>query len=127
MLSAVLLLVLAPFGLASAAQAAEVLQVRSGTLLQVGDQNRNYSVQIACIEVSAADNDQATAWLRSQLPRRSKVNLRPIGQEAGVIVAKVQKLGSSSKNMGNNIGNDMGGGLVDAGLAQNSCSGSATS
>ena len=31
--------------------AAEVLQVRSATLLQVGDRNRNYSVQLACVQV----------------------------------------------------------------------------
>lgn len=106
------------------AQAAEVLQVRSGTLLQVGDQNRNYSVRIACIEVSEAKNDQATAWLRSQLPRRSKVNLKPTGQESGVMVAQVQKL-SKARSMGNAQSslqaNDMGSGLVEAGLAEANC------
>ena len=34
-------------------QAAEVLQVRSSSLLQVGDHNRNYTVQLACLEVPA--------------------------------------------------------------------------
>mgnify|MGYP006286328277 CR=1 FL=1 len=30
------------------AQAAEVLQVRSGSVLQIGDGNRNYTVRLAC-------------------------------------------------------------------------------
>lgn len=41
-------------------QAAEVLQVREATLLQVGDRNRNYSVRLACIEVSPP-----TSWAMS--------------------------------------------------------------
>ncbi|MCX5930639.1 MAG: hypothetical protein NTW83_02070, partial [Cyanobacteria bacterium] len=37
---------------AQPAGAAEVLQVRSGVLLQVGDQNRSYPVQLGCISVT---------------------------------------------------------------------------
>ena len=96
----------------AAADAAEVLQVRSGTLLQVGDGNRNYTVELACIRV---EPDQAAAsidWLRHELPRRSRVNLRPMGQDNGVLVAKVQKLGEPE---------DLASGLVAAGLAHSSC------
>lgn len=113
-----------------AALAAEVLQVRSGTLLQVGDQNRNYSVRIACIEVTAANNDQATAWLRSQLPRRSKVNLKPTGQDSGVMVAQVQKLARSTSRSSPQSppqANDMASGLVAAGLAEANCPAAAAS
>ena len=98
------ILLLAP----GAASAAEVLQVRSATLLQVGDSNRSYGVELACVVVNADQQQPAIAWLRQQLPRRSRVNLRPIGNHDGILLAKVQKLGASQ---------DLGSGLVAAGLA----------
>ena len=45
-------------------QAAEVLQVRSSSLLQVGDHNRTYTVALACSAVDASQEAEATAWLR---------------------------------------------------------------
>lgn len=90
------------------AAAAEVLQVRTATLLQVGDSNRSYSVELACVAVDPAQQQPAIDWLRQQLPRRSRVNLRPIGNHDGILVARVQKLGDAT---------DLGSGLIDAGLA----------
>ena len=90
------------------ALAAELLQVRSASLLQVGDSNRSYGVELACVVVNADQQQPAIAWLRQQLPRRSRVNLRPIGNHDGILLAKVQKLGASQ---------DLGSGLVAAGLA----------
>jgi hypothetical protein len=94
------------------AAAAEVLQVRSATVLQVGDGNRNYTVELACIRVDQAQEQASIDWLRHELPRRSRVNLRPMGQDNGVLMAKVQKLGESQ---------DLASGLVVAGLAASSC------
>ena len=94
------------------AAAAEVLQVRSATVLQVGDGNRNYTVELACIRVDQAQEQASIDWLRHALPRRSRVNLRPMGQDNGVLMAKVQKLGESQ---------DLASGLVAAGLAASSC------
>ena len=100
-----------------AAKAAEVLQVRTSTLLQVGDGNRNYSVQLACIQVDPGEEAQAIGWLRAELPRRSRVNLRPMGQDHGVLLASVQKLGATT---------DLATGLVAEGFAQASCGASTT-
>ena len=108
-----------------ALQAAEVLQVRSGTLLQIGDGNRNYTVRLACLDVTPEANAQAVAWLRQQLPRRSRVNLRPVGSEDGILVARVSRLeggASAAPNAtgargGNAPGPDLAQGLVDAALA----------
>ena len=94
------------------ADAAEVLQVRTATLLQVGDGNRSYTVELACIRVEQSQAGASIDWLRHELPRRSRVNLRPMGQDNGVLVAKVQKLGEPM---------DLASGLVAAGLAQSSC------
>ncbi|MFM8975676.1 MAG: nuclease [Vulcanococcus sp.] len=90
------------------AAAAEVLQVRTATVLQVGDGNRNYAVELACIRVAEADQQAAQAWLRQELPRRRRVNLRPLGQREGVLQARVRPLGSPD---------DLGTGLIAAGLA----------
>jgi endonuclease YncB( thermonuclease family) len=98
---------------AGAAQAAEVLQVRSGNLLQVGDHNRTYTVELACVAVPAGGDEAAAAWLRQALPRRTKVNLRPVGNDGGTLVARVQRLGGTDAGSTN----DLGDGLVAAGLA----------
>jgi hypothetical protein len=74
LLAMLLMCTLAP----APAEAAEVLQVRGATLLQVGDQNRSYPVRLGCVQVDPADGAAATAWLREALPRRTRVNLRPL-------------------------------------------------
>ncbi len=90
------------------ALAAEVLQVRRATLLQIGDGNRNYAVELACIGVEPADQAAAMAWLRQELPRRTRVNLRPYGERSGLLLARVSRLDGER---------DMGSGLIAAGLA----------
>ncbi len=95
-------------GPATAAWAAEVLQVRSGVLLQVGDQNRSYPVQLGCISVEPDASAAAAAWLREQLPRSTRVNLRPLGTADGVLLSQVRLLPG---------GVDLGSALVAAGLA----------
>jgi hypothetical protein len=92
----------------AAAAAAEVLQVRTSTMLQVGDSNRSYSVELACVAVDPDQQQPAIDWLRQQLPRRSRVNLRPMGNHDGILLARVQKLGEAT---------DLGNGLIEAGLA----------
>ena len=94
--------------------AAEILQVRSGQLLQVGDRNRTYTVELACVSIPSGGEQAATDWLRAALPRRTKVNLRPVGNDGGILVARVQRLGQSN----NPSANDMGDALVSAGLAR---------
>ena len=91
-----------------AAAAAEVLAVRSATLLQVGDSNRTYTVELACLAVAPEQQQQALAWMRRELPRRSRVNLRPLGSHDGILLARVQKLGSAT---------DLASGLIAAGQA----------
>ena len=93
-------------------QAAEVLQVRSSSLLQVGDHNRTYTVALACASVDASQEAEATSWLRRELPRRRRVNLRPVGSSDGQLMARVTPLGADR---------DLSSGLIAAGLASNSC------
>ena len=102
LLSAILLLV------TPAASAAELLQVRDATLLQVGDGNRSVMVRLACVAVDASEHQAAVEWLRAQLPRHSRLNLRPTGNDDGVLVARVQRL---------DTGLDLAEGMMAAGLA----------
>jgi hypothetical protein len=90
------------------ALAAEILGVPTPTRLRVGDQNRGYTVELACIAVADADRQAALEWLRGQGSRGTRVNLRPVGEHDGVLVAKVRILSS---------GVDLGEGLVTRGLA----------
>lgn len=93
------------------AAAAELLQVRTGTLLQVGDRNRNYSVELACLDLPHDGNDAAAAWLRQELPRRSRLNLQPLGSHDGTLVARVLRIQAGSDEI------DLAQGLIAAGLA----------
>lgn len=98
--------------LAAPVNAAEVLQVRSSSLLQVGDRNRTYTVVLACAAVDPVLEDEAVRWLRDQLPRRRRVNLRPVGSLEGQLLARVTPLGEPT---------DLSTGLVAASLAVDSC------
>ena len=69
--------------------AAEILQVSSSSLLLIGDNNRTYTVKIACTEISPDLEEESVKWLKKQLPRHTKVNLKPKGSVNGVLVAKV--------------------------------------
>ena len=109
LLSCLLVVLLA----ASPAAAAEVLQVRTASLLQVGDGNRTYTVQLACIDVEPDAESSAVGWLREQLPRRRRVNLRPVGRNDGQLLARVTPIGDEQ---------DLSSGLVSAGMAADSCS-----
>lgn len=94
---------------AAQAQAAEVLQVRQGGQLQVGDRNRSFTVRLACQQIDPEHEDQATAWLRREVPRHARVNLHPLGESDGQLLAKVSRLGQKS---------DLSAGLIAAGLAE---------
>ena len=92
--------------------AAEVLQVSSSSLLQIGDHNRIYTVRLACLEVDLSDEIDARNWLKSELPRRRRVNLRPEGTVDGILSARVIPIGSDK---------DLGEGLASVGLGRFAC------
>ena len=94
------------------AYAAEVIQVSSSTVLLIGDNNRTYTVKIACTEISPNLEEKSIDWLKKQLPRHTKVNLKPKGSVDGVLVAKVITLNS-------NI--DISDKYISEGLAENKC------
>ena len=92
--------------------AAEVLQVSSSSILLIGDNNRTYTVKIACTEISPDLEEESVKWLKRQLPRHTKVNLKPKGSVDGVLVAKIIPFNS-------NI--DITEKYINEGLAINKC------
>ena len=83
------LLLIIFFSFCSQVSAAEILQVTSSTVLLIGDHNRTYTVKLACTEISPDLEEESVKGLKKQLPRHTKVNLKPKGSVDGVLVAKV--------------------------------------
>ncbi len=92
--------------------AAEILQVTSSSVLLIGDHNRTYTVKLACAEISPDLEEKSVNWLKKQLPRHTKVNLKPKGSVNGILVAKVIPFDS-------NI--DINEKYINEGLATNEC------
>jgi endonuclease YncB( thermonuclease family) len=107
-----LLILLALVVMPASSAAAELRQVRTATVLQVGDSNRSYSVRLACIAVADDQEEDAVRWLRQAVARGTRLNLRPFGEHDGELLARVTSL-----PRGQRPGQDLGAGLVAAGLA----------
>ena len=71
---------------------AEILQIKSSNTILVGDQTRNLSIQLFCVDVNENDELKATNWLKSEFPRGSKVKIKPFGFKENVLLAKVFKI-----------------------------------
>ena len=69
--------------------AAEILQISNSSVLLIGDNNRTYTVKIACAEISPESEEKSVEWLKKQLPRHTKVNLKPKGSIDGMLIAKI--------------------------------------
>tara|TARA_B100000700_G_C14215376_1_gene476709 strand:- start:43 stop:390 length:348 start_codon:yes stop_codon:yes gene_type:complete len=92
--------------------AAEILQVSSSSVLLIGDHNRTYTVKLACTEISPELEEKSIDWLKKQLPRHTKVNLKPRGSVDGILVAKVIPFDSKI---------DINEKFINEGLATNKC------
>ncbi len=68
---------------------AEILQIESSNTILVGDQNRNLTIGLFCVDVNENDEIEATNLLKSQFPRGSKVKIKPFGFKENVLIAKV--------------------------------------
>ena len=68
---------------------AEILQVKSSNTILVGDQNRNLTIGLFCVNVNENNEIEATNLLKSEFPRGSKVKIKPFGFKENVLLAKV--------------------------------------
>ena len=68
---------------------AEILQIKSSNTILVGDQNRNLTIGLFCVDVHENDEIEATNLLKSEFPRGGKVKIKPFGFKENVLIAKV--------------------------------------
>ncbi len=68
---------------------AEILQINSSNTILVGDQNRNLTIRLFCVDVNENDEIEATNLLKSEFPRGSKVKIKPFGFKENLLLAKV--------------------------------------
>ena len=80
-----LFLVIYPIGVHSA----EILQINSSNSILIGDQNRNLTVKLFCVDVEDNAELQAINLLKKEFPRGSKVKIKPFGLNEDVLLAKV--------------------------------------
>ena len=92
--------------------AAEILQVSNSSVLLIGDNNRTYKVKIACTEIRSDLEEKSVEWLKKQLPRHTKVNLKPKGSVDGILIARVIPFNSNT---------DISEEYIKEGLAINKC------
>ena len=87
------LIIINPLGVNSA----EILQIRSSNTILVGDQNRNLTIGLFCVDVDEKNELEATNILKSEFPRGSKVKIKPFGFKENVLLAKVFNLKGSKE------------------------------
>jgi len=68
---------------------AEILQIKSSNTILVGDQNRNLTISLFCVDVNENDEFEATNLLKNEFPRGTKVKIKPFGFKENVLFAKV--------------------------------------
>ncbi len=68
---------------------AEILQIKSSNTILVGDQNRNLTIRLFCVDVNENDELEAINLLKREFPRGSKVKIKPFGFKDSILLAKV--------------------------------------
>ena len=76
---------------------AEILQINSSNTILVGDQNRNLTIRLYCVDVNENDELEATNLLKSEFPRGSKVKIKPFGFKENLLLAKVFNLNGNKE------------------------------
>ena len=76
---------------------AEILQIKSSNTILVGDQNRNLTIGLFCVDVNENDEIEATNLLKSEFPRGSKIKIKPIGYNENVLLAKVFNINDTNE------------------------------
>ena len=76
---------------------AEILQIKSSNTILVGDQNRNLTIGLFCVDVNENDEIEATNLLKSEFPSGSKVKIKPFGYKENVLLAKVFNIKSKKE------------------------------
>ena len=68
---------------------AEILQIKSSNTILVGDQNRNLTIKLYCVNVNKNNEIEAINLLKREFTRGSKVKIKPFGFKENLLLAKV--------------------------------------
>ena len=90
---------------------AEILQIKSSDTILVGDQNRNLTIGLFCVNVNENDELEATNLLKSEFPRGSKVKIKPFGFKENLLLAKVFNIKGSKEMTELLFANDLTSGI----------------
>ena len=78
---------------------AEILQIKNFNSILVGDQNRDLSIKLFCVDIDDfKDKEIAINLLKREFPRGSKVKIKPMGFKENTLVARVFNI-SETKEM----------------------------
>ena len=86
---------------------AEILQINSSKSILVGDQNRNLSIVLSCVDVNDSYEQNAVNLLKKEFPRGTKVKIKPVGFEENSLIAKVYNLDETKEMSKLLISNDL--------------------
>ena len=86
---------------------AEILQVKNSSTILVGDQNRNLTIGLFCVDVNENDELEAINLLKSEFPRGSKVKIKPFGFEKDLLLAKVFNIKGTKEMTDLLVSNDL--------------------
>ena len=69
---------------------AEILQINNSNSILVGDQNRDLSIKLYCVDINdVKDEEIAINLLKREFPRGIKVKIKPMGFKENKLVARV--------------------------------------
>ena len=71
---------------------AEILQIKNSHNILVGDQNRNLSIELFCVDVEDNNELLATNLLKKEFPRGSKIKIKPLGFKENTLLAKIYNI-----------------------------------
>ena len=78
---------------------AEILQINNFDSILVGDQNRDLTIKLFCVDIDdLKDKEIAINLLKREFPRGSKVKIKPMGFKENTLVARVFNI-SETKEM----------------------------
>ena len=78
---------------------AEILQINNFNSILVGDQNRDLSIKLFCVDINDLEDEEvAISLLKKEFPRGTKVKIKPMGFKGNILVAKVFNI-SETKEM----------------------------
>jgi len=78
---------------------AEILQINNSSSILVGDQNRDLTIKLFCVDINDEEDEEiAINLLKREFPRGSKVKIKPMGFEENILVARVFDI-SETKDM----------------------------